>query len=382
MPISVTCDCGQSFKLKDELAGKKGKCPSCGGVLVIPGPAPKPVEIKPPPPSPRPATPPQDEPMELEAAEAPAKPKAIANERAVLHVIYPGRSFLFDVTVEVFLDGKPAGTGFIKRGVDLKLKTTVGVHTLELRFMGKARAYTVDLAESGTYEARVSYSRTGNFAKTLELIAPGGEPVTQGKARKAAGGKSSGGPFFSCRVPNSGPLGLAENVTMSFIAAPTLRPATVKIQEGKLTVSSEDANGFPHDLLTLPTSDIASVEAGPFTKAGQFGMLMSRWLLSWFGLTITMAIAIAFGIGFNKLSDEPVMYLYVLLASVVGALVITFFAVLLPGLIKGRRLLSRLEFHKTDGDGFAVMVDADELEEARRTLGGAKLEVLRSKRAR
>ena len=40
MPITVTCEgCGKKLRVKDELAGRKGKCPACGTVLVIPQPA-------------------------------------------------------------------------------------------------------------------------------------------------------------------------------------------------------------------------------------------------------------------------------------------------------------------------------------------------------
>jgi hypothetical protein len=36
MPIPVRCECGRSMRVKDEMAGKQGKCPSCGKLLVIP----------------------------------------------------------------------------------------------------------------------------------------------------------------------------------------------------------------------------------------------------------------------------------------------------------------------------------------------------------
>ena len=37
LPISVTCpQCGTTLKVKDELAGKRGKCPKCQGTLQIP----------------------------------------------------------------------------------------------------------------------------------------------------------------------------------------------------------------------------------------------------------------------------------------------------------------------------------------------------------
>ena len=35
MPIQVACQCGQKFSAKDELAGKRAKCPKCGQPLVI-----------------------------------------------------------------------------------------------------------------------------------------------------------------------------------------------------------------------------------------------------------------------------------------------------------------------------------------------------------
>ncbi len=45
MAITVICPaCGKALNLKDEFAGKKGKCPACGHVVVVP---PKPFELQP-----------------------------------------------------------------------------------------------------------------------------------------------------------------------------------------------------------------------------------------------------------------------------------------------------------------------------------------------
>jgi hypothetical protein len=38
MPIPVQCDCGRSLRIKDELAGRKVKCPQCAAVLLVPRP--------------------------------------------------------------------------------------------------------------------------------------------------------------------------------------------------------------------------------------------------------------------------------------------------------------------------------------------------------
>src|SRR5206468_3474856 len=39
MAISVSCDCGKQLRVKDDLAGKKIRCPECQAVLRV-GPAP------------------------------------------------------------------------------------------------------------------------------------------------------------------------------------------------------------------------------------------------------------------------------------------------------------------------------------------------------
>src|SRR5262245_8353312 len=36
MPITLPCTCGKTFRIKDELSGKRVKCPACGGVLAVP----------------------------------------------------------------------------------------------------------------------------------------------------------------------------------------------------------------------------------------------------------------------------------------------------------------------------------------------------------
>src|SRR5215510_12255854 len=35
MPIQVACSCGKKLHVRDELAGKKIRCPVCGGVLAV-----------------------------------------------------------------------------------------------------------------------------------------------------------------------------------------------------------------------------------------------------------------------------------------------------------------------------------------------------------
>ena len=65
MPIKVSChSCGGKFNAPDAAAGKKTKCPKCGGVIEIPTPGTEtPAEFFA---SPEPAAPPKDEVYEAE----------------------------------------------------------------------------------------------------------------------------------------------------------------------------------------------------------------------------------------------------------------------------------------------------------------------------
>lgn len=45
MSITAQCECGKTFKVKDEHAGKKGKCPDCGSIVLIPFPEEAPLDI-------------------------------------------------------------------------------------------------------------------------------------------------------------------------------------------------------------------------------------------------------------------------------------------------------------------------------------------------
>ena len=83
MTIRFRCKCGKAFKVADDFAGKRAKCPKCGVVLVVPKkkpPAPVQPELKPiappvPPPTPAPEQGVSADDLELEI-EAPAAPGA------------------------------------------------------------------------------------------------------------------------------------------------------------------------------------------------------------------------------------------------------------------------------------------------------------------
>ena len=42
MPIKARCACGRSLRARDEFAGKRARCPTCGRTVQIPGKSPEP----------------------------------------------------------------------------------------------------------------------------------------------------------------------------------------------------------------------------------------------------------------------------------------------------------------------------------------------------
>ena len=38
MPISFQCTCGRTLRVKDELAGRRARCPQCSSILTVPNP--------------------------------------------------------------------------------------------------------------------------------------------------------------------------------------------------------------------------------------------------------------------------------------------------------------------------------------------------------
>lgn len=46
MTIEFRCDCGELFQVEDELAGRKGRCPTCKRIMVVPEKEAEPLELK------------------------------------------------------------------------------------------------------------------------------------------------------------------------------------------------------------------------------------------------------------------------------------------------------------------------------------------------
>src|SRR5206468_9602574 len=78
MPITFNCDCGKTLRVKDELAGKRVRCPACNGVAAVPAAEPE-FELVDDPPPPKPAARPAARPAVVEDEDdepRPARAKA------------------------------------------------------------------------------------------------------------------------------------------------------------------------------------------------------------------------------------------------------------------------------------------------------------------
>lgn len=297
----------------------------------------------------------------------------------MLRVNYPGRFFLFDVSVDVFLDGQAVGKGYLKKGVQLTIPTNPGAHTLELKFFAKSKSYTVVLAEPGDYEVRPKYSAlVGGFADQLEIIAPSG--TVAGPAQAAVGGVSNRGRFFTCLAVNTGSLGLAEGMQNEVaLVGPALRKATVTLQESDLVLSCADANGQFHDTLQTPVHEITRVSTQRVSKQRQLGYVLVKAIGGTFAVAGMIAVGVGAQVGFEQLLRDIQRHPMILVS--VGGLVILFaavvslFAVFLPNVLKIRQSLTRINFHAENVLRFAVLVTAAELKQARETLGTVNLVV-------
>ena len=116
MAISFACDCGKAFQVKDELAGRRARCPACGRILTVPPAAPaaatydlaEPVA----PPSPPIARPSTDRPAPAEAVSAPPtkqRPAAppVAASAPLEYLYWVLILALVPLVVSVFQRGEP-----------------------------------------------------------------------------------------------------------------------------------------------------------------------------------------------------------------------------------------------------------------------------------
>jgi hypothetical protein len=95
-----------------------------------------------------------------------------ATETATLHLLYGGATLIADGKFDVVFDGRPIGTGWFKKGLDLSIKTAPGTHRLLLRMLGglRKKEYSFILDSGGAYEATFTYSNTkGTFNDDFSL---------------------------------------------------------------------------------------------------------------------------------------------------------------------------------------------------------------------
>lgn len=362
MSIRFSCDCGQPLRVGDDAAGSRFKCPRCGEMAQVPA---------------------ADAGGGAQPAGPHAQPEAQKPRQAggaTVHLTYPGQFFWFDVAVDVLLDGQSVGKGFLKKGVDLSLPTTVGSHTLELVFFNKRTLFSLDLPVPGTYEARVRYTKMrGGFSDKLDLVPPAGPsgpvPLPAAAVGQQVGPQASPAMgFFPCvlaDVDTAGPDGLlwAAGATKS------LRSAIVRFQDGTMTISAEDATGGSHPILSVPTEQVAPVQERPWRRAGYVGSLVGKTLM----VGVALGAVIAFMVG-REGGTRGGMLGVVIAASLGFGVVLASLFVLIPGLIRARKKLVCLLFRIGQDQALAALVRPEELPRARQVLAsfGVRVESQRA----
>ncbi|MBX7102635.1 MAG: hypothetical protein K1X57_01040 [Gemmataceae bacterium] len=166
MPIQFTCDCGRKLLAKDELAGKRVKCPQCGNALAIPGGqgTPGPISKKP-------------QPRQIAFLEI----RRIETKAAMLR------------KANIVVDGETVGA--VDNGDTQAFEVPVGHHTVKVTLGSHASdEYDVDLkaGESADFELEIK-SRMIDLDLELRCInRPSRDAVRKSKAslkaRKSKGG--------------------------------------------------------------------------------------------------------------------------------------------------------------------------------------------------
>ncbi len=121
MPREFQCQCGRKFRVRDDYAGKKARCPECAAVVRVPDlEPPATVAVPPPAPAPAPAAiptvapvpipPPLGRKAESEAAEGPALDLAALNLRIEPESEPPPRGAAAVVPEAAPIEAEPAGS--------------------------------------------------------------------------------------------------------------------------------------------------------------------------------------------------------------------------------------------------------------------------------
>lgn len=269
------------------------------------------------------------------------------------------------------IDGHSLGTANLKEGINLSVAISTGAHILEISFMGKEQSYTLNCPDPGNYEALLSFSRM-KIAFSMKLSTPSGlTHELSVKARPDIGGLPSDGHFFTCKIPNTGPLGIVEQFSLTYVTTSTMRSAAVKIQGDNFTMNCYDSSGGVYEAINLPVRDITSVEKHSVRVGRQILMNLARTLAMTFGLGIVIGVLVFFKITIRNFQDT-LMFIGISLAM---GFVLAFLFVFLPGLFRIKSSLTQLVFHTKPNQNFGAFVTQDELTEASKTLEWAGIKL-------
>src|SRR5262245_43641697 len=98
MPHSIQCPaCRRILSARDDQVGERFKCPGCGDSISVPASVSRVSAAQ----------------LTVPASASDSSKAPVASDRATLLVKYPGQFFLFDLSVEILLDGQLVGTGYV-----------------------------------------------------------------------------------------------------------------------------------------------------------------------------------------------------------------------------------------------------------------------------
>lgn len=262
-------------------------------------------------------------------------------------------------------------------GFPILVEIETGSHTLETNLLQQKKAFTLNCPVPGDYVVHIRFSKWSGFS--IEFRTPAGAS----NASSAISGITDGGHFVTCKTLNTGPVGLVEKYSLAGVSTPTLRPAKVKVQNDTLTVSFQDSSGTFHNAVSVPITQILSVETHKVTQGKQIGMVLLQMLGAGIGIGVIILVSIVFNIGIDKLTRSFEKALSAIGISLTIGVIVAFFVVFLPNLFRLGEALTQLIFRVEQDKSFGVFVDKNEMIEATEILdvAGIKLNKERAQKA-
>lgn len=253
-----------------------------------------------------------------------------------LTVSYPGQFFLFDVEVKLELDGKPVGTGYVKKGIDSTISCLTGTRKLEVSFLNKKTEYYLPLNKPGEWTIHLKYNKAkGGFDDEYQLMDPEGSDVDTNDPHA-----------FECHILKNAAIGQERVMPLSLFFGAPFRDSIVRVQDNRFDLKARAQGGELNSLVEIPGNEVVGLEIVPFGFIDVCKQFLKIFLLAVLNYSIVIGLTTILSMGFS----DWIRYINIVLPGcLVGGLVLAGMFVLIPTLLSGRRFSNAFQVELPSG---------------------------------